>query len=211
MNLIYRVIAVCFMFGLLPLSVQPAFSVNVENKFHPGDEISLHIIGYEDLSGTFLIQSDGSVEIPLIGNVKAADLTPQEITERIKEEFRKYILTEPQVILTATYRVTILGEVEKPGLYKIHGTEKITDLIAMAMGLTDRAKLSNAKISRDSTVIVSNLEQVLKEGKTVSDIGIHSGDIIYIPRSWWSGWNLKNILLPLSFIATTLVIIDRTR
>jgi len=200
-----------FVFQFILLWNRFGIADQLQAKLRSGDEINLFVVGYEDLKGTFLINSDGTIEIPLVGLLKAGGLTIDEFKQVLTKELYKYVLTNPQIILSALYRVSVLGEVNNPGLYKINGTERVSDLIAMAGGVTEDARLSKAKITRNDQVIVSNLNEVIKRGKFISDVGIHSGDIIYIPKSCWAQWSFKNILVPLSIIATSLLIYDRIK
>jgi polysaccharide export outer membrane protein len=82
----------------------------------------------------YLVDSEGNLNYPVIGKIKAAGMTKQALVNRIKEEiYPKYIKEEPIILLRyANFRVSVLGEVFRPGTFTIDN-EKISILEALAL------------------------------------------------------------------------------
>src|SRR6185503_17884373 len=89
-----------------------------------------------DLTQTIVVQSDGTFIFPLIGRVKAADLTPKELERKITTLLAQGYVRNPQVtVAVQEYRsktVFVLGEVSRPGPYPIAGRMTVLELLAKA-------------------------------------------------------------------------------
>lgn len=105
----------------------------------PGDQFSLEIAELEELNGkVHRIDSDGTVTLPLVGRVQAAGLTlPQfeaDLDKRLLGQVR-----EPRITVTVTETlsqpVTVLGEVNSPGIHQIRGTRSLEEVLSLAGGL----------------------------------------------------------------------------
>lgn len=75
----------------------PAYAA--EYKLGPGDVLQISVWGHEDLSQVVTIRPDGMIGFPLVGEVKAADLTPEELQKKLAEALAEYV-RNPQVIVT---------------------------------------------------------------------------------------------------------------
>ncbi|MDB5429089.1 MAG: periplasmic protein involved in polysaccharide export [Caulobacter sp.] len=116
----------------------------------PGDKLRLIVFGEETLSGEFVIASNGTVALPLIGDVQAAGLTVRDFQGKVEDELRKGYLRDPRVSAEVlNYRpFYILGEVNKPGEYPYTNGLTVLNAIATAGGFTYRAKTNKAYIRR---------------------------------------------------------------
>ncbi len=169
----------------------------------PGDIID--ILVYEDpqFSKTdVLIRPDGYATIVPFGEIYAAGLSIEELTEHLKAKFKKYIL-EPQISINIDTikipKVYVYGAVQKAGLYQQENTisktkaegQRITlspdltiaSVIKDAGGIKYNADLKNVQVINESTGknISINLFKFLKEGDTKQDIYLSTGDSLYIP------------------------------
>ena len=119
--------------------------------------IQLKVYQEEDLETKAKVNQDGWVTIPLIGPVALAGKTVDEASQLIREKLDKRFVINPQVSLSVTEyskrRFTILGQVQRTGVYEFSGDEKITILqaIAMAGGFT--------RMGDPSKVVVQRVEQ----------------------------------------------------
>ena len=108
-----------------------------------GDLLDITVFGVPDLSQKTRVTSSGDVYLPLVGYVHLDGLTIPEAQSAIEQKLieGKY-LNEPHVtIFVAEYAtgVSVLGEVQHPGIYPIFGSRRLFDVISAAGGLTDRA------------------------------------------------------------------------
>jgi polysaccharide biosynthesis/export protein VpsN len=135
---------------LLLLAPSPVFAQALEYRLDSGDLIRITVFGQDDLSGEFEVGSDGSISMPLIGDVPAAKLTLQELEDEIVAKLKPDYLKNPQLsVEVANYRpFYIIGEVKNPGSYAYVGGMRVVNAIAMAGGFTYRARESELLITR---------------------------------------------------------------
>jgi protein involved in polysaccharide export with SLBB domain len=165
-----------------------------ESAFRPGDKVKILIWRQEDITGEYQLDFDGELRLPLVGKVPAQGLTADALTDTLVSRYSAFI-KNPMIMVTPRFRVTILGAVKMPGSYWVSGAENVTDLIAMAGGLAEKAAMERTKVTRGNKVIVVNAAQYIRTGKTLDDIGIQSGDIVVVPRSRWPNWSELAVIL----------------
>ncbi|MFQ5906051.1 MAG: polysaccharide biosynthesis/export family protein [bacterium] len=165
-----------------------------ESTFRPGDKVQVMVWRQEEITGEYQIGVNGAVKMPLIGSVLASGLTVDAFTDTLVACYSAFI-KKPMITVIPMFRVTILGAVRIPGSYWVSGSETVTDLIAMAGGLAEKAVMEKTKITRDGEVLVVNAAQFARSGKTLGDIGIQSGDIVVVPKSRWPNWTEWAVIL----------------
>lgn len=141
-----------------------------------GDEVRLITVGDDTLTGEFRISDSGMIALPLLGNVRASGLTPDELAARITQALVKgNLYTAPSVSAEiTTYRpIFVLGEVSKPGQYPYQPGMTMVTAAAVAGGFTYRAIVDYASVvrTRDNMAI---------EGKATRQTFIQPGDVITI-------------------------------
>src|SRR6266704_5454138 len=107
----------------------------------PGDSVSIQVYGQPDMSTTVYVGDDGTVSVPLAGNIQVAGLSPAQASSRIETALKSgKILVDPHVTVTVTQtrsqRVSVLGQVGAPGRYPVESNTTIFDLLAQAGGIT---------------------------------------------------------------------------
>jgi polysaccharide export outer membrane protein len=107
-----------------------------------GDSVALQVYAQPDLNATVYVSDDGTIPVALAGAVKVAGLSPAEASSRIEKALRDgKFLVDPHVTLTVTesrsQRVSVLGQVGRPGRYPIQSNTSIFDLLAEAGGVTE--------------------------------------------------------------------------
>ncbi len=107
------------------------------------NQLGSQIVGY-------LVEADGTIKLPYIGKIRAEGLTRMQLEEKLKKEFEQYT-KEPTVnVRFINYKVTVMGEVARPGTITIPN-ERITILEAIGMvgDLTVMGKRSDILIIRE--------------------------------------------------------------
>lgn len=156
----------------------------------PGDVFEVNLVGEKELPKEYRVQPDGSIDFPYISRVMVSGLEPQDISSLIKQKLvEAKILRDPQVsVLVKQYnskKVTIIGQVTKPGSVPWTDGMKLVDAISMAGWFTS--------IAASKSVIVN---RVSKDGKTTTitvsvdaitdgaqpDIPLQSGDTIKVEQ-----------------------------
>ncbi len=157
-----------------------------------GDSVRVTVLQNPDLTTETRVSERGTILFPLIGEVRVAGLTPEEVAARIAARLRggKLVL-EPQVsvrVLEVRSRlVSVLGQVARPGLYPLDGADtRLTDVLALAGGVTsDGADTVTVVATRDGRTrhIEVNLPAMYRSGNLSRDLRVHRGDSIYVPRA----------------------------
>lgn len=115
-----------------------------------GDKIRVTVFNEETLSGEFSVGTEGTVSMPLIGDVMARNKTPQQLATEVQTKLADGYLRDPKVsIEVSVYRpFFILGEVKSPGQYPYASGMTVMNAIATAQGFTPRAAKKVAYIRR---------------------------------------------------------------
>lgn len=128
-----------------------AVDTGTENyRLNAGDKIKVTVFNETTLSGEFAVGTEGSVSLPLIGDIVAKDKTPQEVANEVQTRLADGYLREPKVsIEIAAYRpFFILGEVKAPGQYPYASGMTVMNAIATAQGFSPRAERKVAYVRR---------------------------------------------------------------
>jgi polysaccharide biosynthesis/export protein len=158
-------------------------------RIGPGDEIDISVYGAPDLTQHGRVSTTGEISLPLIGGVVVAGLTSEEaqilIEQRLAEgNFIKNPHVSVYVKEYTTQGISIVGEVNKPGMYSALAAHRLLDLIQAAGGLTPRAgNRVIVDLHRDRThplsIPLSNDPvQVAK-----ANIELGPGDTVVVPKA----------------------------
>ena len=145
---------------------------NIEYKLQPGDNLYIHVINTIDersaasINGdirgylsseaniylqTTTIDKDGFVEMPLVGKIEVKNLTVDEAKDRLQTAINTYVNGSMLVVKLASYNLTLLGEVSRPGMYKVYQQRiNLFEAVALAGNMTNFAKKSDVKIIRQT-------------------------------------------------------------
>ncbi len=157
-------------------------STDLDFKFSPGSAIQVTIWQEPDLSGNFSIDSQGYVILPLIGKVNVIRFTPESLKSYLKEEYSSY-LRNPIIQILPLIRISVLGNVLKPGLYRVELDRPLWDVIELAGGPTDRGDVRRMIVMRGGLTINENLLEAYEKGISLREIGIESGDQVIVRRA----------------------------
>lgn len=115
-----------------------------------GDQVRIVVFGHEDLSGEFVVDSTGTLAMPLIGEVGAEGRTLRQLEDAIADKLEPDYLKNPQVSAEViNYRpFYIIGEVKNPGTYPYVNGIRIVNAVAIAGGFTYRARENEMLITR---------------------------------------------------------------
>ena len=132
-------------------NVTSAASIAEAYQLDSGDRLRITVFRQVDLSGEFVLDGDGNLALPLIGEVRSGGQTVRDLETQIETAFSEGgFLVNPQVgVEVLSYRpFYILGEVNQPGSYPyVSGMTGIT-AVAMAGGFTVRARQSSMSVQR---------------------------------------------------------------
>jgi len=155
--------------------------------------MNILVYGEPDLTAVVRVSREGAIELPLIGQVMAAGLTPPELKGRIESKLKEGYLVKPDVqIILQEYRqdvVHLMGQVAAPGPYRITHGNTLLETISKAGGFTPIAKRNKVKIIRKedgkSRVFFVDTTRVTKEGNLQEDVLLMPGDVIIVPERFF--------------------------
>jgi polysaccharide biosynthesis/export protein len=150
-----------------------------EFRLGPDDVIEVFVWKEPELSTTVVVRPDGKVSLPLIGELPTSGKTAVELQREIGDRLTQYV-SDPVVNVMVkevnSAKVSVLGEVKTPGIYKIKDRATVLDVIALAGGFTEYAKRNKVTIIRPAISgqqkrIQLNVDDQIKSSK---------GDLFYI-------------------------------
>lgn len=122
-----------------------------EFRLGPDDVIEVSVYQDKDFDRTVPVRPDGKISLPLIGEMLASGKTAPELQKEIAQRLKQYF-SDPTVTVVVkevnSPKVSVLGEVKNPGMYKIKDRATLLDAIAMAGGLTEYAKKNKIVVIR---------------------------------------------------------------
>lgn len=167
---------------------QPKLAPPVESTtLGPGDVFRMEIVGEKDLPQEYQVASDGTVDLPFLHTLKVQGLEPQEVARLVRERLiQDQILSDPSVIVSVkeynSKRVTVLGQVQKPGSFPLTTGLSLIQAISLAGGFNsignrDKVYLTRRTPEGTKTVVIS--VQAIIEGSS-KDVPLQAGDQIYV-------------------------------
>jgi protein involved in polysaccharide export with SLBB domain len=157
------------------------------NYLSPGDEIKISFPAAPELNQTQKVGTDGTISLPLIGEVHAAGKSPEEL-QRALAVLYKPQLQDNEVIVTLETRalpVVVSGAVQKPGKIVFERPATVLEAIMEAGGFTPEADLKKVSLIRivkgEHFSQVFDLRPVLR-GVPTRAVYVSGGDVIYVPE-----------------------------
>jgi polysaccharide biosynthesis/export protein len=174
--------------ALPPANVVGGVEVPDHYIIGPGDVLGIVFWREKELSGDVAVLPDGRITLPLINEMTAAGLTPEQLRGQLIEAARQFV-TDPTATVVVrqvnSRRVFVTGLVAKPGQYPLYQTMTVLQLIATAGGLLEYAKGEDIVIiRREPSAIVSfsfNYKEVMKKRNLHQNIDLKPGDTVVVP------------------------------
>ncbi|MBL4710641.1 MAG: polysaccharide biosynthesis/export family protein [Flavobacteriales bacterium] len=159
----------------------------------------------------YLVNENGKIDFPLLGDIDAEGKTITELTNHVKESCKGYISNPSVKLYMTNYNITILGEVNNPSVFQlITHTPTFFDAVGLAKDLTDFADRKRVKIiRREGDNVTINYVDITEPAFISSDYYyLQPNDIVHVMPLKVKKFNRDNALpLLLSSIATILTII----
>lgn len=156
----------------------------------PADVLRVNVWKDQELSTDATVRPDGTVTLPLVGDIPAAGHTPSQIRQEIVDRLGKYLKSDAVTVTVAiltvnSYKFTVSGNVEKPGLFGSPSYLTVSEAVALAGGPNRYANLSQAvlvrKDGRRTKVIPIDLESLLAGRYPEQNVVVLAGDTLYVP------------------------------
>jgi polysaccharide export outer membrane protein len=159
-----------------------------EYRIGPEDVLQIFVWKNETLSRTVSVRPDGVISLPLLGDVQAAGQTTRTLREVLVKRYAEFIAApEISVILNEvkSIKVSVIGEVPKPGRYELKSRTTVLDMLAMAGGFGQFASRSRMVILRPDggkmKRIPFNYNKAVSEGGEQENFYLQPNDIVVVP------------------------------
>jgi polysaccharide biosynthesis/export protein len=185
------------------LLTRPAAPDPAEYILGPGDEIAIWALGVEEISQRPIqVQGSGTIDIPLLGQMKAAGLTVQELKVQLLERLKREVKSPEAVITVTGYHsqpVSVLGAVNHPGVHQLQGAKTLMEALSLAEGprsdagstITVTRRLSRGRIplpnavedkTGEFSVVELNLAALMGGHNPEENINLLPNDVITVSR-----------------------------
>lgn len=155
----------------------------------PEDVLEVSIWKNQDISREVRVRPDGKISLPLIGEIRAAglnvELLRKTITERVKE-YQEGAVVSIIVKEINSYKIFILGEVVRPGVFLLKAKTSVLQALALAGGFNQFASKNKVVVIRNkkdgiTEKIRININEIVKEGSMDKDVILMPQDTIFVP------------------------------
>lgn len=150
----------------------------------PLDVLYIKVWNNAQLTSPYDVRPDGMLSMPLIGEVKADDLTVAQLTEKLKmrlSEFLKDPVVDIQVAKINSKRYFVYGGVAKPGEFPLVGKTTVMDALSMVGDFKDFANRKKIRIQRGSQIMYFNYNDVSRGKHMEENVVLQNGDRIFVP------------------------------
>jgi protein involved in polysaccharide export with SLBB domain len=159
--------------------------------FAPGDGVRINVWrdpsfasrdGAQDfgLNGDFIIDNKGYIQLPVVGEIRAVGQSRKNLARAIEDSLRIRAWAM-QATCTPLIRVTLLGAINRPGSYLIEPKDSLWELVNQGGGPANHADVKRIYVQRSGKKVIRNLLDGFEQAHSLEQIGVRSGDQIYVP------------------------------
>ncbi len=151
-----------------------------EGDIWPGDVVDLVVTNEAKWTKQFTVSPNRKLELDDIDPLDLDGVLYSELEGAITLQLARY-LREPRVRATVLKRIGILGEVASPGFYIVTGSSLVSELVMTAGGPRGNADLDDVEFRRLGNKIEVGRPRVAWQSLSIDQLGIHSGDEMFVP------------------------------
>jgi polysaccharide biosynthesis/export protein len=180
---VFAVIAAAALIWTSPASAKPE-----DYRLGAGDLIRVVVFDHEELSVDTRISQTGNITFPLLGLVSVSGLSTREtellLTQRLTEGG---FVKQPEVSVLVeefqSQKVSVMGQVAKPGQYPLDAAKTVIDLLAMAGGVLNDTAAEDATLVRaDGKRTIIKLQKLF-DGDPAVNYTVQGGDTVFVPHA----------------------------
>jgi polysaccharide export outer membrane protein len=161
-----------------------------EYRIGPGDVLGIEVWKEPDASSASVaVRPDGKISLPMVGEMHAAGLTPNELEKLLAPKYRDLIRVTRLTVMVKeinSQKVYLIGEVKKEGPIRLQAPITVLQALAEAGGVTDYAKRRKIYILRSFAngrqILPFDYDAVVRGDKMEQNIVVSGGDTIVVPR-----------------------------
>jgi len=179
------------------VSVSPAppdsQPVSLDYQVGIGDVLNVVVYARPDLSSSnstntaskgSRVDGNGNIHLPLVGSVKAADLTVGAIRANVEASLRKYVQEPSVVVEVAEYRskpIYLMGQFRTPGVYYMDRPMTFLQGISLGNGFDATANLRGVRLLRDRKIAPVDVYSLILDGRIEQNVWLRPGDTVFLP------------------------------
>lgn len=180
------------------------FNVESQNAMMGMSDAALYVNG-------FSVDRNGHVQLPTIGKVKVQGLTVGEAQELMQKKINEYFTNATVILKLVSFRVSVLGDVQRPGSYFIYNNQiTILEALAMAGGPNEFADKSLVQVMRQTDRGVQAVYVDMSSSSVLSSEYYYllPNDVVYVPtlRARAGRLNLDMLTILLSALSTAAIV-----
>lgn len=177
------------LFGILLTSIfVDDVLIGQEYIIQAGDKLKITFWQQPNLNSDVTVSHEGTIELPVIGRIRAAGLSPRQLSDNIVEQMSRYRINITQASVTLTEyqrnKIYVNGQVAVPGAYSFEVIPNLWKIIQEAGGPIETADLKRVTVIRPKprgNVIVVDLTKFFENGDLSQLPSVYGGDTIYVP------------------------------
>jgi polysaccharide export outer membrane protein len=179
-------LAMIMLLGLLGMAYGESYVIG------PEDMLQISVWGSSELSVSIPVRPDGMISVPLVGDVKADGLTPDQLKDLLEKEYLKYIKApNVSIVVTAinSFKIYIVGGGVSTGgqgggvssgMITLRRSTTLLQLLAQ-IGSLQGADLKSAYVLRAGQKLKVDFMKLIENGDVTQDIDLKRDDVIFIP------------------------------
>lgn len=157
-----------------------------------GDTVRISAFRYPELTTETRVTEAGDIQVPFVGALRVAGLTPERAAALIAAELKRgdYVLNpeiQVSVLQARSRQVSVLGQVARPGRYTLEGAAaRLSEVIALAGGIaptgSDIVLVKRTRAGKNDTLEI-DLAEIVRNPASAKDIELASGDQVFVPKA----------------------------
>lgn len=154
-------------------------------RIGPEDLLQIAVWKNEAMTRTVPVRPDGKISLPLLNDVQAAGLTALELRKALTQKLSDF-MPNPEVSVIVlevrSFKVSVIGEITKPGRYELRSWATVVDVLALAGGFTQFASRSRIVVLRQEGTVIKRIPfNYNKLAGDQENFYLRNGDIVLVP------------------------------
>lgn len=171
-----------------PGSASPPPAAGSDYRVGAGDLLRVSVFDHAELAGDFRVSETGNITFPLLGQVPVAGMSTRDVESMLNRSLASGgFVQEPQITVLVvdfeSQKVSVMGQVAKPGQYALTASEHVLDVLAQAGGVINLSAADDATLIRkDGSKVSVDLIRMF-QGDPSQNSPVTAGDTLYVPRA----------------------------
>ncbi len=162
----------------------PASTTEGPYLIAPGDTLSVRVFNQEGISGAVRVRSDGMITLLFLNDVEAAGRTPVQLAAELQSKLTKFLVNPVVTVALQEARpleISVLGEVQRAGLYRLEQGAGVLTALAAASGFSDFADRDRIFVVRNGTQRIRFTYAALSQARErASRFRLQAGDVVVV-------------------------------